>query len=347
MASFYWSATKINVANYCTMRYFLRYVRGVEPLRLSAYVKGSLLHSIIENFWKRIGNPEEVKSTSKKFKDKKYFDEESFVKYVQGKWKRIIVADEKSKKKISWKYKEEPWIILDSLGKVAHPLYYNLLEQGPPIFSELSFDFEVGRKRFRGRIDEVRVENGKIILRDYKSGWPRVGEMKLKHDPQLTLYNVGLVSLCKQDKRIARKLGIEGKLEEFMSGALFVSPNIEEQFFMIEALSLDPSKVKIIPDVVNKTKRTDNHFFELIKMVEGTQESINRGIVYPERGKKCDLCDLKYACDKELKNANKGNFSEEDGQGILSFAVPSYAKKEEIKPKIKQKRIRFRYKKIN
>ena len=136
MSNFYWSATKVNVANYCTMRYFLRYVRKVQPLRLSVYVKGSLLHSIIENFWKRIGNAEEVKSTSRKFKDKKYFDEESFVKYVKGKWKRIIVADKKSQKKISWRYDEEPWIILNSLDKISRPLYDNLLKQGAPIRSE-------------------------------------------------------------------------------------------------------------------------------------------------------------------------------------------------------------------
>ena len=345
MSNFYWSATKINVANYCTMRYFLRYVRGVEPLRLSAYVKGLMLHNIIENFWRRLGSEDEAKSTSKKFKDKKYFDEDSFVKYVEGRWKRTVVSDKESKKKISWKYKDESWIILDNLRKISKPLYHNLMEQGPPLFAELGFDFEVNRKRFKGRIDEVRVEDGKIILRDYKSGWPRVGEMKLKHDPQLTLYNVGLVSLCKQDKKIAQKLGLEGKIEELMDGAVFVSPNIEEQFFMIEALSLDPAKVKIIPNAINKTKRTDNHFFELLKMIDGTQESVNKGIVYPERGKKCDFCDLKYACDKELGKVNKGNFTEKDGQQILSFAVPNYAKKEEINPKIKQKKIRFRYKK--
>ena len=42
----YWSASRIDTANYCNMRYYLRYVDPIKPksLRISPYVKGSLLH---------------------------------------------------------------------------------------------------------------------------------------------------------------------------------------------------------------------------------------------------------------------------------------------------------------
>ena len=63
-----WSASRIDVANYCRMRYYLKYVEKEKSLKLPAYVKGSLLHSLIESFWKKNGTPEEA---AKKSGDKK------------------------------------------------------------------------------------------------------------------------------------------------------------------------------------------------------------------------------------------------------------------------------------
>src|SRR3989344_8854128 len=138
MSRSYWSATRINAANYCIMRYHLRYVLKEEPLRLSAYVKGSLLHSLIEHFWEKLGTGEEA---AKKSSKKKYHDAESFAKYAKGKWHGIIIADEPAPNKITWNYKEEPYTVLNSISKVCHPLFKRLFQEGPPIFSELGFDF--------------------------------------------------------------------------------------------------------------------------------------------------------------------------------------------------------------
>ena len=46
----FWSATKIDSANYCMMRYYLKYVDPLKPkpLKLSSYIKGRLLHGLIE-----------------------------------------------------------------------------------------------------------------------------------------------------------------------------------------------------------------------------------------------------------------------------------------------------------
>lgn len=346
-----WSATKINIANYCTMRYYLRYIHPnrEKPLRLSAYVKGSLLHDSIEKFWLRLGNKEEALSTSKRFKNKKYSDAFSFSKYIQGKWKRIIVANKMAKNKITWSYESEPWVVLDFLSKLSFPLFDNLVKQGPPLYAELPFDFIVDNKRFRGRIDEVRKKGEKIIIRDYKSGKPWVGYMKLKHDPQLTLYNAGLSAIVKSDKDIVKKLGLEKIADNFTKDRVYTSPFIQEEFFMIEALALDSEKVKTIPNPVNKTSRKDEHFIELLKMVEGTQKSIESGNFYPERGQKCDYCDMNEVCDKELENAGKGDFMDKHGQTMLNFAYPDYAREKKEKELNKnsknpdQKRLRFRY----
>ena len=347
---FKWTASKINAANYCIFRFWLRYFDPLkpEPLRLSAYVKGSLSHDLIENFWKRIGTPEEVASTSKKFKDKKYFDAESFSKYAKGKWTSIIMADEKAENKIHWKDKDEKWFIRANLPKICEPLFPFLQDEGPPLFSEFAIDVYLNGRYYHGRMDEIRKRENKIIIRDWKSGNPWIGEMKLKHDPQLTLYNFLFCSHANKNKEFAEKLGLEEKItEQYMGNPLYVDPNIELQFGMIEALSinLDSPKIKTIPELVRKTARTNENFFELVKMIDGSEKSVRTGNVYAERGRKCDYCDMSVACDKKLNEVGSEIFVDKKGQYFMDFAKPSFIKKEEPPKKDKsQKRFNFRYK---
>jgi len=310
---------------------------------MSAYVKGSWLHDLIENFWKKLGNPDEIKRNKKGkiTSKKKYSGAEEFVDYAKGKWKSIIMADKLAERKIAWRFEEEPWVILSSAEKICSPLFDIFVKEGPPLYSELPFDFNVGRYRIKGKIDEVRLVEGKIILRDYKSGKPWVGEMKLKHDPQLTIYNAGLCSLCYCDKTIARHLGVEGNLEKLMAGQTFISPCIEEQLFMIEALCIDSERVRTAPELIHRTTRDDRHFFEVLKMIEGTYKDIEIGNVYPERGKKCDDCDQKHNCDKELENTGKGEYIDKIGQNHFAFATPLYVRKS-AENSIIQKKFRFR-----
>lgn len=342
-----WSASKLNVANYCTFKFYLRYVLHKETLRLSAYVKGSLLHELIEKFWDRLGTVDEAESTSKRFKDKKYYDAKSFAEYGKGLWKRIIVADEKAENKISWNSEGQPWQILNQFEKILTPLYYSLEERGRPLFSEMKFKFVVNNKIFDGRIDEIRKEGDKIRVIDYKSGSPWVGEMKLKHDPQLTMYNAAICAKLRTEQEFARKFDLEGRVEEFMEGRKFISPKIEQGFFMIEAMSINPEKVKNIPNPLTITYRDDSHFFEILKMVEGTEKSIKNGSFFPEYGRKCDLCDLKHACDEESKKIGQGYLADKKGNLYLPFAVPDYIKKVMEQENPNQKKFRFRYKELN
>lgn len=329
-----WSASRINTANYCRMRYWLKYVDPSKPksLRLSAYVKGSLLHDLAQNFWKKLGTPEEVKSTSKKFKDKKYYDAESFSKYAQGKWTSIIFADEKSSEKIFWKDKNEKWVTRTNLPKICTPFYDFLIKEGPPLFAELAINASLDGRVYYGRIDEIRKSEGKIIIRDWKSGSPWMGEMKLKHDPQLTFYNFLLCSLANKDREFADKLGLEEKIvESYLGNPLYVDPNIELQFAMIESLAIDlsDSKIKNAPQFIQSTYRTNENFFELVKMVDGMDRAIETGDIYPERGKKCDICDMKEACDKKLYDVDSGKFVGKNGQILLDFFTPHFLRKEE------------------
>ena len=335
-----WSASRIDIANYCRMRYYLRYVEKENSLKLSAYAKGSLLHNLIENFWEKLGNREEIVKKSSK---KKYSNKEEFGKYSQGLWMRTVIASQNSKNPIHWSYDNEQWIINSELKDICTSLYPILLQEGPPIFKEMKFDFLIEGKRFRGRIDDVRLRDGKIVIRDYKSGKPWIGEMKLNNDPQLTLYNIGLCSLCSQDV-IAEKLGLMGERERFMGKPIFIYPDFAEEFFMIEAPAFNLKKNRSL-NILNQTTRRDEHFFELLKMIKGIEKAVSEGEIYPERGRKCDYCDVKYACEKRLDKVGAGHLEDKTGQGFFSFAIPAYIRKEESQEikKFKQKTFRFKY----
>jgi hypothetical protein len=323
------------------MRYYLRHVEKESSLRLSAYAKGTLLHELIEHFWSKLGSEEEV---AKKTSKKKYSNAEEFAKYAKGLWMRTVIASENSKNPIQWGYNNEKWVINSELSDICTPLYPILLEEGKPIFKEIPFDFLIEGKRFRGRIDYIRIRDEKIVIGDYKSGKPWMGEMKLNNDPQLTFYNIGLCSLCCSDDEIAEKLGLREKRKEFMGKPIYINPDFDEEFFMIEAPAFNLKKNHSI-NVINSTTRKDEHFFELLNMINGIEKAVSEGEIYPERGRKCDYCDMKYSCEKRLNRVGSGHLEDKTGQGFFSFAIPLYARdQEQLKDKnIGQKRIRYRF----
>lgn len=334
-----WTATRIDIANYCRMRYYLIYIEKESSMRLSAYAKGTLLHELIENFWDKLGTEEEVEKNKNK---KKYSNEKEFAKYAQGLWMRTVIASQNSKNPIKWSYENEQWVIHSELSDVCTSLYPILLKEGKPIFREIGFDFLIQGKRFRGRIDDVRIRDGKIVIRDYKSGRPWLGEMKLNNDPQLTFYNIGLCSLC-SDNEFAEKLGLIDKREQFMGNPIYINPDFIEEFFMVEAPSFNLKKNRSI-NIIYSTTRKDEHFFELINMINGIEKTVSEGEIYPERGRKCDYCDMKYACEKRLEKTGAGHFEDKKGQGFFSFAIPSYARNEEQQKESGQIKMRYRFK---
>lgn len=333
------SASKIIDANYCKMRYYLKHVLHEKADRLSVYEKGIVIHDLIRNFWKRLGTAEEV---SKKSSKKKYSNSEEFAEYAGDKWMQRVTAAEKSGKLITWRFDNEKWVFRATIPKICMHLFPILFARGEPLFSELPFDFVFGNKEFSGRIDEIRLENGKVKIIDYKSGWPWMGEMKVKTDPQLTLYNPGLCSLCYSNPDIARPLGLEDRLRGNIKIPMYIDPGFEEQFFMVEA----PYYIKQIeegllnrdsPKIILPTHRTEKHFSELIGMVETIQRLIDKGEVYPERGAKCESCDVKHPCEKKLNDGGEGFSYDKKGQMFFGFAIPRYARKEENKNRNEKK----------
>ena len=224
------------------------------------------------------------------------------------------------------------------------------IDEGPPLFQELEFKFFTNGKMLRGRIDDIRVKNGAVTIRDYKSGNPWMGEMKLDHDPQLTVYSVALGALCLQDRSIAEKLGVsQERAKQFLGNPVYVPEEFKLEFFMIEALSVDKSKVRTVPNTINETERTDNHFLEILKMIEGVQKDVDMNNIYPERGRKCDSCDMKGACAGRLETVATEVLVGKGGQLMMDFSVPLFMRKDEVREgplsEAKQGRLPWRYKK--
>jgi len=372
-----WTATRIDIANYCRMKYWLNYVEHAPGLRLPAFPKGSLLHEVIQHFWTRLGSEEDLRDVKMNKKGDiikryvyrgnkvKYHSPESFATYAMGKWAQVIIQDnilkkeikdgkytgaeleKKNERLIAWSDHENPWVIKYGIRDISKLLFDILVEEGPPLYSELKFDFvlrdlyfEDNPKNvfdlwFSGRIDEVRLRDGKVVIRDYKSGKPWIDDMKIKYDPQLTFYNAGLCSLLKKDERLAYELGVEDRREEYMGNPIFIDTNFVEEFFMVEAplvakrmIEKDP-KVDLnrLPKIFHPTMRSDAHFFELMRMIKGTEESMVGGIIYAERGRKCDACNFKSSCENKLEDAIKKAPEQSNGQGLFDFAAATYEKK--------------------
>src|SRR3989338_6040675 len=339
----YWSATRIDIANYCKRRYYLRYVLKDEPLRFSAYVKGGFLHEIIEKFWDKMYLPGKRKT------EVKYSTPEEFSSHAQGKWKSLLIKLKKSGQRLEWAFDGEEWAILHQLPKICTPLFTHLATEGKPDFSELSFDFVLDGLRFKGRVDEVRLRDGKVVIRDYKSGRPWIGDMKVDFDPQLKFYNAGLCYLCCSNRNIAEKLGLLERRVTFMGNPEFVCPDFEEEFFMIEALGYEPKPGRERPAVIHKTKRTNEHFVSLLRMIRSTLEAVavNREVP-PEWGRKCDSCDMRVACKKRAVEESDGFIVDKHGQQFLALESPTYSVAPETKEKKsgnkEQKRLRLIYK---
>jgi hypothetical protein len=352
-----WSSTQIDTMNYCLFRYHLKYhAKAGKPLFLSAYAKGSLVHHLVENFWHDLGTPEEVAHRART--GKKYYDAESFGKYAEGKWMQFLKADElgDGKRKVVWNYPEEKWVLKNRIPAICRTIFPYLLEEGPPIIykgkplKEVKFQFscngEQARHTFLGHIDEIRMENGAVVIRDFKTGSPWLDEVKVDRDPQLTLYAAGVTSMAYADREFAKALGLEGEVERFSERKVFVFPSLKQEFFMIEAPSINPEKVHDVPDIVLPTTRCHDDFSMVLKMVERTERAIRLGNVTPDWGRKCGGCDMKHVCRQEADKmvSDPEKYLNQKDPDLFDFAAAPYVSSPSLDPppkKAVQKKLNF------
>ncbi len=355
-----WSASKVNCANYCRRKFFLRYILRDKGIIFSSYRRGTLCHELVEKFWDKLGAPEEVKMNKegKVKSEKKYSNPEQFVKYAQGRWMRMCIQDEMAGKKIQWAYDNEKWNIRNKyLPGVCSPLFNILLEEGPHLYTELPFTFILNDRKFTGFIDKVRQRDGRVIIRDYKTESPWMKGMKLEGNPQLTLYCVGLCALCYADENVAAKVGLLEERKRFMGNPIFISDKIQPEFFMLSALpkiskqESEKSETEKAIKVIYSTKRSDKDFYEVLMFIEDVERDVRdflsgarKKIPPTERGKKCDGCDMAIGCLKRLEDElaeekRIGPLKASDGQIFFNFASPYFC---QPFSKAKQRRLRWK-----
>lgn len=371
-----WYPTKIADANHCCMFFYLKYFEKVPLPQIPAFVKGGFLHRHIEHFWERLGTPEEVARDAKikkktPYEKKKYYDDEGFADFLQRKWTAdVLMPDLQAKLKtgkgtVAWGHDGQGYQIKGLFYWIGKGLFPILVAEGPPLLSELEYRIRFEDFIIQGRMDEVRVRDGKVVIRDFKSGYPWISKEKVKHDPQLTLYNVGLLSLCYDDNEasieFAKKLGIEATRKQYMGHPRFVNPDWLTEYFMIEAAAKiaqseePPPKIEDysrkrhpqvsfvkdysswqartdrlkanLPPVLHPANRTDEHFWETIAICQNTKKQIEQGIVYAERGEKCGHCQTKEECIRRMENGGEYKIPGHEQQlRLFSMMDPPYQK---------------------
>lgn len=190
----------------------------------------------------------------------------------------------------------------------------------------MKFDFVLGKRSFNGIIDEVRLRDRYIIIRDYKTEKPylKEGSMKLSGNPQLTLYCAGLEALCLADDEIAEKLGMIEEREIFRKNNFYISPKLKPELFMVSALSEKFQESENPPKIIHTTERSERDFRELMRFVEDSEREIKyytgkKEIPPTERSRKCDFCDVRISCVKRLEEELSPDNELEDKNGQMHF----------------------------
>ena len=186
-------------------------------------------------------------------------------------------------------------------------------------------------------------KDGKIIIRDYKSGRPWMGEMKLDYSPQLTLYNIAVGAICFGNEEFARKLSMGEKRKRFMGNPIWANQDFQLELYMTDSFYIPKDAKTTAANPIHKTIRKNEHFFMLLKMIEETEYAVQKGNISPDWGRKCDSCDMKHPCKGTLDNINKPYLEKKTGQRFFDFAIPSFLKSNP--PPVQEEQLKLRLRK--
>jgi hypothetical protein len=154
---------------------------------------------------------------------------------------------------------------------------------------------------------------------------------------------------------------LEEQREELIKSSNHINPDFEEEYFMVEApyllekMDADKDfarKFSNRPEIIHKTKRTEEHFYHLINNIKTTKRNIQYGNISFEHGKKCDICDMKHVCRKYSTEPLETHVLDKKGNLLFSFMDPPYSiqamaekqKEDEEKPKTNQRKFDYRRK---
>jgi hypothetical protein len=312
----YWTASEIISANTCTMQWWLRYRKKPREKEdyLSSFAFGHVYHDLVEKFWKR--------------KEDKYSTPEEFAEYARGKWLAKSMGSDNSKRPIKWRYQGEKYVLAQKIKKHAPAVFNFFMTEGPPIYVELPFKFVLDGIGYKGRIDEIRIKDGKPIVRDYKSGYPRMKSMRLNFDPQPTFYCLNFCNLVHNNPELAIRFDMNDISSGLMGNPYYLTDRVGFEFVMLEDHDEDGSPIV----TAHETTRTDVHYKMLVNMIRGLEKKLESdGVIYPEYGGKCDYCALNTGCVEYSSQAPL--IEAEDTQMTFPFSEDPLYRDHEIRKK--------------
>lgn len=222
------------------------------------FAKGISAHRRMEQFWvwkNGILQP-------------RYKSAKAWANAERGSWSQTVKKGSIGGKIIRWAYEDEPWIIRSQLERICLLNYDRLVEEGPPVFSEYKFErIRIANRYFTGRMDEIRrgrnTEEG-IRIRDYKTGYVKrdkkdkervLVDGEKDRGFQFTIYVLAYIIEARLREDFRRILGIsDRKVKEWQENDTLISPEIELEYYMLEA-SDDP--------IVKVRERTYADYVEL------------------------------------------------------------------------------------
>jgi len=245
----YWTATDIGIMATCPRLYL--YSLGKKGKTTTGdMARGSLVHRLVEpkNFFKEDGSP-------------KYQSAEKWANYCANQWQITEINEGTSRGvPIKWRDSAEPYILKDSIHGNCLVAYQYLVSKGVPLMAEKKFRFALEYEgmgadgkpaereiKFRGRMDEVRAG---MLIRDYKTGYSRIGDMEANHGYQLTLYALAFSALCRGDEDFRRKAGVsDEEVARWVEQNLLIPDNIQVE--LVQFLNWD-QRIQVIPGVAMK-----------------------------------------------------------------------------------------------
>lgn len=118
--------------------------------------------------------------------------------------------------------------------------------------------------------------------------------MKLKYDPQFTIYCLWLGYQCHLQKDFAKTLGVtEEDAKQWGGNPVYLSDKIKSEYYLVRE-----NKTYDMP-------RTDIQYPDFCSMVDGLEARLDAGLIHPERGRNCDYCEINKECDR-LSSQYKG-----------------------------------------
>lgn len=294
-----WSPTRLDTAESCMKFYWLKYVKHVHLEINSSICRGKLLHSSIENFWKK------DKETGLIVPKYSY---SGFIGRIVGDWKRFYAQGRepggKKMDNVAWDYPGQEWDknYIGEIAEIAGKVYTRYLQEEPCLAAEATLYGEIEGIKIMAKIDEIRKG---LVVRDHKSGYKKPREKYLNNNIQMTDYLVCLYMALQNPKsQISREVFPEDVgigLEDFLKQAsieihhlpgILRSPRMNKQTKQWEVPELKESITGIY-----QAKRNLDSINDFVFALKSNEKAIRDRDFHPTKGRNCDFCLARKVCD--------------------------------------------------